>query len=94
MKTTFQSFSLVQPENDTVNHIFSKKLIFLTETDLAKCINHMKRYNLTNQFHGFHVIDYINHTNRNPGEAKAYNTKRKIKYNIKSNFVRGFQSSQ
>jgi len=53
----------------------------------------MKRYNLTNQFHGFHVIDYINHTNRNPGEAKAYNTKRKIKYNIKSNFVTGFQST-
>ena len=55
-----------------ITNLQRKKLIWLSENKIAKCIVSITLTDITesrDQFHNSHVVDNINHTNRNPKET-------------------------
>ena len=55
-----------------ITNLQRKKLIWLSENKIAKCIVSITLTYITesrDQFHNSHVVDNINHTNRNPKET-------------------------
>ena len=55
-----------------ITNLQSKKLIWLSEDKIAKCIVSITLTDITetrDQFHNSHVVDNINRTNGNPKET-------------------------